>query len=48
MYLPKDVWYDWYTQDLVSNGTAPRLMSSVQTPLDYVPVCTDLLNELMV
>ena len=38
VYLPQDVWYDWYTHELVSDGSAPKLLNNVQTPLDFVPV----------
>ena len=39
VYLPKNVWYDWYSHDLVSDGLTGRLVTKVQTPLDHVPVC---------
>jgi len=40
VYLPKNIWYDWYSHDLVSDGLTGRLVTKVQTPLDHVPVCS--------
>lgn len=37
VFLPKSVWYDWYTHEQVSDGLVPKQLK-VPTPLDHVPV----------
>ncbi len=39
VFLPQEVWYDWYSHEQVSNGQATIKLSNIQTPLDHVPVC---------
>ena len=40
-YFPPGKWYDWYTYNFTSNGGESLTIS---TPLDYIPVCENLLK----